>query len=403
MAQPLATGPLPVAVGGGRAGPTGADHSPQSLHANLPQTVASDPGPGQAVRLSTAQATDVKNLRITFWGVQGSCPVFPPVAAVNEYSRHVAVYTLTKALEELGAGAAGGACTVRQRVEELLGGPPTPAAVEALQRKLGLPPLPIYGGETTCVQVDTADDQVLLIDGGSGIRHFAVHITNRWRDRADRTLHFFGSHEHLDHRSGLPFSRFVFVRNNPFKVHVYGTYRFLTALDERFGLFSRTVRDSTHLDDPLDYSMMAASFSGTELRNWEDPKAYDPTVTEPPWEVRDMRQPVEIGRTRVTPFNVYHGRTRVLAYKIERAGAAFVFCTDHELRHGPDAGVGGDDGRQRDSHAAEERLAAHCLDADVGYFDGQYRLSEYLGRTGIGNSPPVSKVDWGHGCIEDVV
>ena len=63
----------------------------------------------------------------------------------------------------------------------------------------------------------------------------------------------------VERRHGLPFSRFMFVRNNPFNVHVYGTYRFLTALDERFGLFSRTVRDSTHLDDPLDYSMMAAS------------------------------------------------------------------------------------------------------------------------------------------------
>jgi hypothetical protein len=96
---------------------------------------------------------------------------------------------------------------------------------------------------------------------------------------------------------------------------------------------------------------------------------------------------------------VYHGLTRVLAYKIERNGKSFVFCTDHELRHGDDP----DNDRQRESMAAEERLRQHCTNADVGYFDGQYRIVEYLGQKGIGTAPPVPKMDWGHGCVEDVV
>jgi ribonuclease BN (tRNA processing enzyme) len=40
--------------------------------------------------------------------------------------------------------------------------------------------------------------------------------------------------------------------------------------------------------------------------------------------------------------------------------------------------------------------------ADVLYRDGQFLRSEYDGIKGIGNSAAVSRMDWGHSCIEDV-
>jgi phosphoribosyl 1,2-cyclic phosphodiesterase len=325
--------------------------------------------------------------------VQGSCPVFPGPAAVEEYKRQVAALTLERVLRDFASCNDGRPI----KIEDLIGGPVSADTIQAYQRRLGLPQIPIYGGETTCVEVETADGDVLLFDGGSGIRHFAVHILDRWKHRADRKLHFFGSHEHLDHRSGLPFSRIVFVRDRPFSINVYGAYRFLMALDERFGVFSRRIHETTHLDDPLDFTMMAASFTGIELRNFNDHHAFDPAAT-PPWQVRDIREPIEIGHTRISAFNVYHGRTRVLAYKIEHGGATFVFSTDHELRHGDPA-----DPREIESRRAEDRLSRECAGVDVAYFDGQYRLAEYLGRKGIGAAPAVPKVDWGHGIIEDVV
>jgi hypothetical protein len=341
----------------------------------------------------------VQNLRIRLWGVQGSCPVHPPLYVIRDDTRRVAVHVLERALADMRERGRKGADGLTDfHVEDLLGGPPTPEAIDAYQKRLGLPDFPVYGGETTCIEVETADDEIILLDGGSGIRHFALSILKRWKDRRDRTLHFFGSHEHLDHRSGLPFSRFVFVKDNPFTVHIYGSYRFLQALDERFGIFCRHIGETTHLDDPLDYTMMAATFVGTEIRNPDDPGGYA-RFADTCWNVRDIKQPIVIGKTTITPFNVYHGLTRVLAYKIERGGKSFVFCTDHELRHGPDEV----NERQRESMAAEARLRHYCTDADLGYFDGQYRISEYLGQKGIGTAPPVKKMDWGHGCIEDVV
>lgn len=339
----------------------------------------------------------IENLRVTFWGVQGSCPVFPRPAQVAEYARQVAVQTISRTLADVAARLKEGG----RGVEELVGGALSHDAVEAYQRKVGLPELPVYGGETTCVMVESAEGDVIFLDGGSGIRPAAREVVSRWPEDRPRVLHFFGSHEHLDHRSGLPFSQFCFARPKPFTLNIHGPHGVLLALDQRFGVYSREIGRFTHLDDPLDFRMMSATFTGTELRDADKPD-WEPTG-ERYWQVRDVREPLKVGSVTVTPFDVYHGSTRCLAYKLEHGGKRFVFCTDHELRHGAEGE--GDAGalKQEQSRAAERRLREHCKDADVVYFDGQYFRKEYDGKIGIGISAALSRLDWGHGCIEDCV
>ena len=50
-----------------------------------------------------------------------------------------------------------------------------------------------------------------------------------------------------------------------------------------------------------------------------------------------LEAPIQLGATTITPFEVFHPAP-CLAYRIERDGRVLVFCTDHELRHGGDAG-----------------------------------------------------------------
>ena len=83
---------------------------------------------------------------------------------------------------------------------------------------------------------------------------------------------------------------------------------------------------------------------------------------------------------------------------IENAGHRFVFCTDHELRRGPDDS----DPRQIASREAERRLIQQARGADLLYRDGQYLRTEYDGLKGVGSSTPVPRLDWGHSCIEDI-
>src|SRR5688572_12813137 len=107
----------------------------------------------------------VGNLRVRLWGVQGSCPVHPPLYVIKEFTRQVAVFTIERALQDMAAHAkANGGDTGALRIEDVLGGPPTTDTIEAYQKKLGLPDFPVYGGETTCVEVETADGDVILFD-----------------------------------------------------------------------------------------------------------------------------------------------------------------------------------------------------------------------------------------------
>jgi len=336
----------------------------------------------------------VANLRITFWGIQGSCPVFPTPGEVDDYTRRMARHSVERTLHDIADRLERGECTPDD-LRKLAG----PDAVGEYQKTLGLPALPIYGGDTTCIEVRTGDGHTLLFDLGTGLLGFSAHALSTWPAVGDRTIHVFASHEHLDHRSGLPFAAICFERRAPFTLHIHGTREYLSVLDERYGLFSRTVAPGMHVDDPLDYSMFAANFPGAELHNPRDVSAARPPGEPSPWAMHDINQPIHVGNTHISAFEVYHGLTRCLAYQVRHGNATFVFCTDHELRHGPGAA----DPRQLRSLEAERRLIERCQNADVAYFDGQYLLAEYLGQKPIGAAPPTPRMDWGHGCVEDIV
>lgn len=353
---------------------------------------------------SEAAREPIRNMRITFWGTQGSCQYFPKPNEIHDYNRLVALEIVQRIFQNLGqtfgdAGTESLSLSTDPAFRELLSGTADESTLRAyLEQRIGLPDPPVYGGETTCVEVETAEGTVIVLDGGSGIRHFARNRIAQWADRTERVLYVFGSHDHLDHRIGLPFCDICFANPHPFELRVFGHHEFLETLDERFGMFSQRVSEITYQDDPLDFRVMSAKFLGTELRNGDGSAgpADDPSF----WTVHDISEPVRIGNTTVTAFEVYHGPKPCYAYKIEHGGASFVFCTDHEYRHGSDP----DDPRQKASEIAEQRLIEQCQGVDAAYFDGQYFLDEYHGRAmPRGASFAVPRVDWGHSCIEDVV
>jgi len=303
-------------------------------------------------------------MRLTFWGVQGSCPIFPTLEEIHEYAQNVASYAVSHSTISAKPG----------------------------QLSVNVPDLPNYGGETSCIEIETAEGNILVLDLGSGVRTFSRALLAKWKTLEERTLYAFGTHPHLDHRQGLAFASFCFARP-PVTVPVFGSHLFLQALDDRYGLFSRKVTEAMHLDDPLDFRLMSAKFTPTEMR----PPGAEIGPTR--WPVHDASQPLHVGSTSVTAFPTYHGPTPCLAYKIHHGNATFVYCTDHELRHGPNP----TDPRQVASEAAEAEIRRQCQGVDAAYFDGQYLAAEYHGKQGIGSNAPVPRLDWGHGCLEDVL
>jgi phosphoribosyl 1,2-cyclic phosphodiesterase len=333
----------------------------------------------------------IERLRITFYGTQGSGSVFPSRAERQAFRHRADVDLLERVFADLAARAgADGTLTVRP--EEILGGPIGPRTLGDYAARFDVPEPRVYGGWTTCVHIETADGDDLVFDCGSGFRNCARDLQAKWGQRTERHLHLFGSHSHLDHTEGFDQAAVCFDPRN--RLHIYGNEQFLRALDFNLGIFSHQVAASVQgVQTPIFYGVMPAKFEAHLLGPGSDDPGR-PSLNAIPHSLAD---PIRLGETTITPFNVFHPAP-CLAYRIEHGGRVFVFCTDHELWHG-------DPGQA--SHAlsrdAEARVVAHATGADLLYRDGQYLRAEYDGVMGIGGSGPVPRFGWGHSCIEDVI
>jgi len=328
-------------------------------------------------------------MRVTLWGTRGSYPSFPTHREVRAYAESVSSETIAYVRERFHSE--GGLDELRELFRR---------SPEEIENELSISYPPIFGGETTCIEIETSEGNVIILDCGSGIRKCAAEILKRRSETKLNEISLFGSHAHLDHRSGLSFAGICFA-NPPFDIQVFGCSGFLKALDARFALFSHNASESTYSDDPIDYASMSASFRGIEICTTDKEEELVDAV---PWEVRDIAEPIMIGSTAVQPFMSYHGLTECLGYRIEHGGKSFVFSTDHE-KLSPEmislSNLGSEEVEK--SMRVDQELVEICQGADLAYFDGQYCREEYLGRQGIGSSPAVSRVGWGHGCVEDIL
>lgn len=349
----------------------------------------------------TATPAAPGGLRITFYGVQGSGSTSPSRGERVKFQEKADAELLLRVFDDIRRRA-GPDGRLNKTVDDLLGGPydgpDSPVArrlVEAYRRRIAVPELRVYGGWTTCVRVETPDGYDLVFDLGSGFRQCAKDLVKKWVSEPKRDLYVFGSHSHLDHTEGFDQAPVCFDPRNT--IHVYGNRQFLRALDANLGIFTRKVaEDVKGVQTPVFFALMPAKFEACEIRDFA--AAPPPAADDLARAFHDVAQPVRLGNTTVQPFEVFHPAP-CLAYRVDHGGKSFVFCTDHELRHGPDEGHP----HERASRAAEERLKRHAAGADLLYRDGQYLRAEYDGHKGIGTSGAVPRVDWGHSCMEDIV
>ena len=332
----------------------------------------------------------IENMRIHFYGVQGSGSIFPARAEREETRKHSDLQLLEEVFKDVQRQSSSG-----KTIEEIIGGPVDRRTLEAYRDKFSIEEQRVYGGWTTCFRIETSDGNDIVFDCGSGFRICAGDIVAKWGMTEERHLYIFGSHAHFDHTEGFDQAAVCFDRRN--NVHIMANYQYLKALDQNNGIFSHHIdMDLKGIQTPLNYQLMPAKFDSTEIRDLKakPPPANDPMVHQ----YHDINEPIIIGNTSIQPFEVFHPDP-CLAFRVEHNGKTFVFCTDHELRRGPDP----EDTLQVASLEAEERLKAQCMDVDVLYRDGQFLQIEYDGHQGVGAPFGVSRMDWGHSCIEDVM
>lgn len=275
--------------------------------------------------------------KITYWGITGT---FSDALRPQEVTDKLCA--ALRLLVETG------------RLQELRPGPDLDAGIrELVEAELPFHLRSTYGGNTTCIEVQTPD-ALIILDCGSGFRELGHALATRWDAEgptARRTAHVLLSHGHMDHTFATPYFDPYYDPANAFTLcGAQATLDSLTAVLNPESLLSRVFFPPT-------FEQMAG------LRG-----------------LQPLQAGIEfqIGSTRVTTHALNHPGGS-LAFRLENAGRSFVFATDHEQSAVPDPG-----------------LVAFAADADLFYTEGQYTQEEYDGKIGVPPGPPMLRHRWGH-------
>ena len=72
-----------------------------------------------------------------------------------------------------------------------------------------------YGGDTTCVEIETATGETVILDAGTGVRALGNKLLTEER----KSFHFLLSHAHWDHILGFPFFKPLYGQDTTIHIH----------------------------------------------------------------------------------------------------------------------------------------------------------------------------------------
>ena len=202
-----------------------------------------------------------------------------------------------------------------------------------------------YGGDTTCIEIRTKSDDLIILDAGTGIRRLGNQLIREERFK----FNFIFTHSHWDHLMGFPFFKPLHQKASKINIHRCPfPGRYIETI------VTKLMRPP-HF--PVRYSDLLASIC---YKNG-CPGSFS------------------IGSVLITPIALSHPNGGC-GYSFEEDGKRFVFLTDNELGYIHEGGLSYKD------------YVAFCTGADLLFHDGEYTAEEY-----------AESVEWGHSTYMDTL
>ena len=154
-----------------------------------------------------------------------------------------------------------------------------------------------YGGDTSCVEVRTSDNELIILDMGSGIRNLGTKILSD--PSYPKTIHILLSHFHWDHIMG--FLYFTPFYDDSYTFNIYG-YNKHTSTSS----FSKKILDPTFW--PVSMDMLSAKINFIDL---------------------DGDDLIINSNTKIKYTNHSHPNTAT-SYRVETGSQSIVYTTDCE-------------------------------------------------------------------------
>ncbi len=202
-----------------------------------------------------------------------------------------------------------------------------------------------YGGNTTCIEIRTKNDHIIIIDAGSGIRELGNLLLSE--NRYEYTILL--THAHWDHIMGFPFFKPIYSHKTG--INILGCPYAQASLKE---ILSRIMMPPNF---PVNFDAISARIS------------YQNTCADS----------YQVGSVTITPIALSHPNGGN-GYKLEEDGKCFIFLTDNELGFRHEGGLDYQD-YLNFSHGAD--LLIH---------DAEYTEEEYKKTKG-----------WGHSVYKDAL
>ncbi len=216
-----------------------------------------------------------------------------------------------------------------------------------------------YGGNTPCLELRLDDDNLIILDAGTGIRNFGDHLINNG-ESVDAYLLI--THPHWDHIQGFPFFKPAFISGN--ELTIYGTERTEKSLSEIIS------EQMNRIYFPVQLHELKAKLNFMPIKEEGEMKIYGCTVR--------------------TLYVNHPGFT--VGYRIEYNGKTLVYISDNEpYDREAAASLSNFEATVKAKFEAKkgdpnQRVFDFCSGADVLLHDATYTPEEYIDRVGWGHS-----------------